>query len=172
MKYSVILLALGVVVGVIVWIWIFCYGITMPSVDLMEELRDSKSLFSVERFRWIISNTFTNTALLAIMMGYIGAAYRLLTIRRPDRSQIQDSRIDGRTLLCGVVRAFIVFLLFLSGSIIVLDNPIESLISSTPHQYIKVAASISVLSFLAGWKPELFVEAVASAEHLGDPSPE
>lgn len=101
----------------------------------------------------LITHTLPNVALLcmiASVLGTIGAKARL----GPDIPQDAAGESDDATspLTSAVLRGFLVYLALISGVVVFAETPAEP----TQTQYIKLAGVISVVGFIASYRPALF----------------
>ena len=121
-----------------------------------------------------------NIALLALLAGVLGALgcrahlYRREAVRiereqeaeqqPPGRSGASPKRDSDATVqqpwfdrvnpyLSGVIRGFFVYLLLISGLLILTEDPFADL---SPQRYIRLAGFLSLLSFVVSFRPEVF----------------
>jgi len=146
---------------ILLWIFLFAYGITTPSHQLMGGARSSNDVFTGDKLQWILASTLTNTAMLCLLMGYVGVVYRKIPAGMTTAAYV-------RTLTNGVLRGFYVYLLFVSGSWVVNENPVDTLLFASQQQYVKAAATVSLLSFMVAWKPELISKLTQPGQLQGD----
>lgn len=100
----------------------------------------------------LISFTPTNLALICCTAGVIGAAGRRLQLSTdPDR----DNRDRSHPLLSAFVRGLFVFLIAISGILVLLEDPILG--TASPGQYIRFAGLLSLTSFIVNYDPTVFV---------------
>lgn len=100
----------------------------------------------------LISFTPTNLALICCTAGVIGAAGRRLQLSTdPD----QDNRDRSHPLLSAFVRGLFVFLIAISGILVLLEDPILG--TASPGQYIRFAGLLSLTSFIVNYDPTVFV---------------
>lgn len=100
----------------------------------------------------VISFTPTNLALICCTAGVIGAAGRRLQLSTdPDR----DNRDRSHPLLSAFVRGLFVFLIAISGILVLLEDPILG--TASPGQYIRFAGLLSLTSFIVNYDPTVFV---------------
>jgi len=147
-----------IVATIILWIVIFLAGIIINSAPY----RDRVTLGGPNVFAWIVNwivvlfvYTPTNVAILSIFAGLLGALGRRATLHviTPDKDEeFPEDPINP--YLSGVVRGFIVYLLIISGMIIILESPPIS--PTAPDQYVRLASVISVASFIVSYNPRYF----------------
>lgn len=100
----------------------------------------------------LLAFTPTNLALICCTAGVIGAARRRLQLSTdPDR----DNRDRSHPLLSAFVRGLFVFLIAISGILVLLEDPILG--TASPGQYIRFAGLLSLTSFIVNYDPTVFV---------------
>lgn len=100
----------------------------------------------------LLAFTPTNLALICCTAGVIGAAGRRLQLSTdPDR----DNRDRSHPLLSAFVRGLFVFLIAISGILVLLEDPILG--TASPGQYIRFAGLLSLTSFIVNYDPTVFV---------------
>ncbi len=142
------------IAAILVWLLIFFLGIFIDSSGFRDEIMvDGKLMFS-NIFNAFLTYTVTNVALLCMTAGIAGAnLYSLKTLATKNEAT-DDSSISLMTpVFNGMIRAFFVYLLFLSGAFMTANAPFEA---PTQDQYVRVAGSLSILSFLVGYFPSAF----------------
>lgn len=165
MKHGVVRLLLAFS-GIVLWLWLFSCGITIPSIEVVGEIRRSNSLVSAALLRWIVANAFTNTALLSVLCGFLGGLYRKGGDQLGAGHGAPAGALGCDDALRGMVRGFFIFILSLVSSVLGSGEIIPDLLRTTPPQYVKLALVASGLSFIAGLKPELFSKATSGFETL------
>ena len=100
----------------------------------------------------LLAFTPTNLALICCTAGVIGAARRRLQLSTdPDR----DNRDRSHPLLSAFLRGLFVFLIAISGILVLLEDPILG--TASPGQYIRFAGLLSLTSFIVNYDPTVFV---------------
>uniref|UniRef100_A0A7C2S8N9 Uncharacterized protein n=1 Tax=Thermoanaerobaculum aquaticum TaxID=1312852 RepID=A0A7C2S8N9_9BACT len=166
MKNAWVVRILATPLAILLWIGLFSYGIMVPSIDLVPAFRAQPSPFSGKLFHWLCAATLSNVLFLSLLTGVLGALYRHLQMWRLGKNGPPGPENLFSDLISGAIRAFLVYLLFVSGTIVVTDQPVASLTQATPGQYITIAATTSVFSFLVGIKPEILTKVVAKLEQI------
>ncbi len=146
------------VATIILWVVIFLAGIVINSAPY----RDKMAAKAPNVFTWIANwfivlfvYTPTNVAILSIFAGLLGALGRCATLHVITPSRDEEFPEDPiNPYLSGVVRGFIVYLLIISGMIIILESPPIS--PTGPAQYVRLASVISVASFIVSYNPKYF----------------
>jgi hypothetical protein len=143
---------------IILWIVIFLAGIIINSAPYRERMTVKSPHIFAWFANWIIVlfvYTPTNVAILSIFAGLLGALGRRATlhiIKNDKEEEFPEDPINP--YLSGVIRGFIVYLLIISGTIIILETPPIS--PTAPDQYIRFATIISVASFIVSYNPKYF----------------
>jgi hypothetical protein len=136
-----------------VWILVFLGGILINSAPHRALIASGQGgLLS-----WLIVlfvYTPTNIAMLSLLMGLLGALGRCATLSTNEEGDEESEQDTINPLLSGVIRGFIVYLLTISGLLIVLEE--APLSPAGPEPYIRLAAIISVTSFIVGYNPKYF----------------
>lgn len=143
---------------IVLWIVIFLAGIIINSAPYREKM----TLRAPDVFAWFVNwiivlfvYTPTNVAMLSIFAGLLGALGRCATLHVITQDKDEEFPEDPiNPLLSGIVRGFIVYLLIISGMIIILESPPIS--PTGPDQYIRLASVISVASFIVSYNPRYF----------------
>lgn len=146
---------------VLLWMLVFLPGLTISSAPFRQQLI-SGNLSWTNVSMTLITYTVTNVAILCCLSGIIGAATK--TIIGSTRKEKSDESITmSGMLLAGVLRSFLIYLLFISGVYLATNAPFAS---PTQEQYVRVAGLISLFAFMAGYDPRFFgriVDSFASA---------
>ena len=145
------------VVSFILWLITFLPGLTINS----QPYRDAILLgdISFESILMVLlAYTITNVAILCALSGIIGAAAKTL-LEKSDSSSKND--VWSNPISSGVVRGFFVYLLFLAGVYAATPDPFGT---TTPGQYVRMAGTVSVLSFIVNYEPNLFKSIIGFAE--------
>lgn len=143
---------------IVLWIVIFLAGIIINSAPYREKM----TLRAPNVFTWIVNwiivlfvYTPTNVAVLSILAGLLGALGRCATLHVITQDKNEEFPEDPiNPYLSGIVRGFIVYLLIISGMIIILESPPIS--PTGPDQYVRLASVISVASFIVSYNPRYF----------------
>lgn len=143
---------------IILWIVIFLAGIVINSAPYRERMTSKAPHIFAWFANWIIVlfvYTPTNVAILSILAGLLGALGRCATLHVITKDKDEEFPEDPiNPYLSGVVRGFIVYLLIISGMIIILESPPIS--PTAPDQYVRLATVISVASFIVSYNPRYF----------------
>lgn len=144
----------------LLWLVVFLPGLTISSMPYRTALQQSITLENL--FMTLVTYTVTNVAILCCIAGVIGAMtkdmYEIVTTRHVDKNSGRIKKSTG-LVLAGVLRSFLIYILFLSGVYLATNAPFEN---TTPQQYVRVAGLISVFAFLVGYDPKLFTKIVDS----------
>jgi hypothetical protein len=149
----------GLTVAMIsLWIVIFLAGIIINSAPYRDRMTSKAPNVFVWIANWIVVlfvYTPTNVAMLSIFAGLLGALGRRATLHVITKDEDEEFPEDPiNPYLSGVVRGFIVYLLIISGMIIILESPPIS--PTAPAQYVRLATVISVASFIVSYNPRYF----------------
>ena len=111
---------------------------------------------------WVVVTCFTvtNVAFLCCLSSLLGGIYRAATRVRSD-----DESVSVRYLPY-LIQGFAMYLLLISGLLLVGEEPFSA---PSQSKYIRLAGSASILSFLGGYKPRLFIEILERFERFTDP---
>ena len=147
------------VATIILWIVVFLAGIIINSAPYRDRMTEK----ATNVFVWVANlivvlfvYTPTDVAILSIFAGLLGALGRHATLHVITRSEDEEFPEDPiNPYLSGVVRGFIVYLLTISGLIIILEGP-PPISPTTSDQYVRLATIISVASFIVSYNPRYF----------------
>lgn len=99
----------------------------------------------------VVSFTPSNLALLCCTAGVLGAMGRRMQLS----AEVDPDTLD-RTYpyLSAILRGFFVFLVVISGVLVLIEDPILS--TSSPEQYVRFGGLLSLTSFVINYDPSLF----------------
>jgi len=143
---------------IILWIVIFLAGLIINSEPYRARMTLRAPNVSALIVTWTVVlfvYTPTNIAILSIFAGLLGALGRRATLHviTPDKDEeFPEDPINP--YVSGVIRGFIVYLLIISGMIILLEVP--PITPTGPTQYVRLASVISVVSFIVSYNPRNF----------------
>jgi len=137
------------------WLLLFTAGLIIPSSPYREQLANPAHAMTVLQIfgNWFVvvtCYTLTNVALLCCTASLLGAAGRRARLERVDEHQ-EDG--ISNPYVSAMIRGFFVFLVLLSGVLILLEKPFDA---PSQEQYLRLAGFVSLLSFLVGYNPHLF----------------
>ena len=136
-----------------VWVAVFLAGILVNSGPYRAQITDGTAVL----LTWLIVlmvYTPTNIAMLSLLMGLLGALGRCATLSADEERSKESEEDTINPLISGVIRGFIVYLLTVSGLLVVLE---EAPLSPTgPEPYIRLASIISITAFIVGYNPKYF----------------
>ncbi len=139
--------------SVILWVLVFLPGLIISSAPYRQQL-DSGVFTSKAIFMTLITYTVTNVAILCCLAGVIGAATRMIVDAAKHNGQKQKDNFHfAGIMLAGVMRSFLIYLLFISGIYLATNAPFAN---PTQEQYVRVAGMISLFAFIAGYEPKFF----------------
>ena len=101
--------------------------------------------------------TPTNVAILCCFAGLLGAGADQVFLGRDEDGWTRVQADQSHPFLSAMARSFCVYLLVISGTIIVMANPF---VDPSQEFYVRLAGLISVMSFVASYQPGLFVAAI------------
>ncbi len=120
-----------------------------------------KELTAAEKvWYWVIilfCFTPTNVAILCCFAGLLGAGADQVFLGRDEDDWERIPADQSHPFLSAMARSFCVYLLVISGTIIVMANPF---VDPSQEFYVRLAGLISVMSFVASYQPGLFVAAL------------
>jgi hypothetical protein len=119
-------------------------GLTINSAPYREALLAGDLQFH-NILMTFIAYTLTNTAILCCLAGLLGAAAHRLLNKETDKKYYP--------IFSGIMRGFVVYLLLLAGVYAATSDPFTT---TTPEQYVRMAGTVSLLSFLVNYEPNLF----------------
>lgn len=139
----------------ILWTIMLGVGLFISSQPYRDMLVAKQLPFQDYAFAWfmaLISSTFTNVALLSGLASLAGAG-----ARHVEAQLCGGERITNLQALyaSAALRGFFVYLIALSGLMVLVENLFTGLAQSA-NIYLRLAGSISLLSFMLGFHPEMF----------------
>jgi hypothetical protein len=143
--------------SIVAWVVLTAAGVAVPTKQYLDQIGATDGTVAGLALlkAWILvitCYTFTNIAMLCCLSAVVGAIGRSAQI---DDVQRQDPATDLRTLcISGVIRGFFMFIVILSGTLILSDQKFDEISIS---QYLKLAGLVSLVSFAIGYDPHLFV---------------
>lgn len=141
------------IIVIAVWILIFLAGILVNSGPYRTQIAAGQAGI----FIWLLVllvYTPTNIGMLSLLMGVLGALGRCATLSSDEENVEESERDTINPLISGIIRGFIVYLLTISGLLVVLEQ--APLSPTEPGPYIRLASIISVTSFIVGYNPKYF----------------
>ena len=168
------MLARGLIgfVTVALWLSVFLAGLTINSLPYRTAITEGK--FGLNEFAITMATyTVTNAAILCLLSGVAGAMARA-TIQRYGAHRNGGQRnlpiavpTVSEATFVGVLRSFVVYLIFISGVYIGANDAFGN---TTPEQYARVVATTCLLAFLVSYNPALFRKVVEWFEPSTSPA--
>lgn len=174
--------ALGGLLVTAMWVAMFTVGLAVPSQPFRDGLLAVAATetpagaypvdgpFQAIYALVIVAFTYTPTNLvllccLASLVGCLG--YAATTIpdelakasHHPDAGKPDEGpMIPLRPAISAVTWGFFIYLFLISGTLIASQNPFSA---TSPDQYLRLAGTASLLSFVVGWRPEVISRLVS-----------
>jgi len=147
-------------VAIALWIAVFLAGILVNSGPYRTQIAAGQGGL----LAWLtvlMVYTPTNIAMLSLLMGLLGALGRCATLCSDEEGSKESEQDTINPLISGVIRGFIVYLLTISGLLVILE---EAPLSPTgPEPYIRLASIVSITSFIVGYNPKYFGKLLSRA---------
>ncbi|MCZ6837382.1 MAG: hypothetical protein O7G85_16525 [Planctomycetota bacterium] len=155
--------------ALILWFSLFAGGILINIGSSRTALTSSETFWQgVSHLPLILSCwTVTNVGVLAVLAAILGAVGRRTrftsnnTISRFSNSPLLKSRAAIIFYASAVIRGFGVYSLLLGGLLILAT---ATLVAPSQEEYLRLALTISIISFYAGYNPEVFASLLKRAE--------
>jgi len=146
----------GGVASLILWALVFAFGVIFPSDVFRAALSDTGTtgpgwMAPLYLVLFLLTYTVSNVAILCCIAGWLGELGRRTRIGG-DTHGVVYHRGD---YVAAVMRAFLGYLAILTGFVVV-GSGINILVTPTPESYVRMAAIISLVGFLAGFNPAMF----------------
>lgn len=137
-------------VCLILWLLTFSMGAFVDTNPLRTNLTQQ---FQISDFLLIVVAWIpTNLGILAILAGLSGSLCRsLLRTLEVGLEQIRTEK-EGSRILGGAIAGLLFYLSLMAGAFLLMSHPFET---TTKEQYFRVAGVVSLLCFLAGFRPDL-----------------
>ncbi|MBI4889079.1 MAG: hypothetical protein HY821_00550 [Acidobacteria bacterium] len=139
----------------LLWTSLLAVGMFVASQPYRDVLVQGQRPLSEYVFSWVMafaSYTFTNVAILSILSALAGAGARHVEAQLGGNERITNVRA---LYASAMLRGFFVYLIALSG-LMFLAESVFTTIAKSPDVYIRLSGSISLLSFMLGFNPEMF----------------
>lgn len=148
------------------WCGLLLAGLLVPTAEYREVL----STPSEAPFHQLVSYsvivflcyTITNVPLLCCLAAVLGAIGGRARIEVEARRRGEVDHVNPYA--SAVLRAFFVYLVVLSGTMVSIENPVENFVQATQEQYVRLAVMLSMIGFLAGYNPGFFSKVLRGAE--------
>jgi hypothetical protein len=164
--------------GTLLWAAFFIVGYAIPTSSHRSYLQDELTKIAVGDFGAQLNKivegllfvgfayTPMNLIFLCCLASLIGCMGRIVapgvtSIQQRRAETTSNSNVAFRSTIGAITWGFFVFLLVLSGSMIVFGDPFQA---STPAQYMRVACAASALAFVVGWNPGFVQKLVQRVE--------
>jgi hypothetical protein len=162
------------------WFLLFAGGILIGTASYIKSLEGN---LAVTQWMWAVTMvvlfwTITNVGILSCLAAILGAFGRRtrftsrLAVNYPDDAAISPTNADARTVVIlyasAIIRGFGVYALMLAGLLVMAT---ETLLNPSQGHYVRLAATISVISFYAGYDPEMFAGILERIKRLVESKP-
>ena len=145
------------------WIIFFAAGLVIDTSPYRKKMADSKCWSISSSLVVLTCYTPTNVAVLCCLAGLLGALGSQVKLG-PD-SAPQEGFDKTNPLLSALIRGFLVYIVLISGTLILLPDPFpDPSISGSVHDksnirelYIRLAGLVSLVSFVVSYNPKIFV---------------
>jgi hypothetical protein len=155
------------VTTIFLWLCLFLVGIVVETASLRASIAENTiasgwELVSVW-FVLLTCYTVTNIGILACLCAVIGKfsrrslAYESASLNGLKPAPIASFRDVLVLYSVAIARGFVIYLLLIGG-LILLTTPVVT--DSSPEEYIKIAGTVSILAFMAGYDAEVFKRAI------------
>lgn len=139
----------------VAWTALFAIGMFVTSQPYRDALAQGKSSpvdYLIAGFISFMSYTFTNLAMLSGLASLAGAGARHVEAQLNGSEPIANLRA---LYTSAALRGFFVYLVALSGLMFLVEGVFTN-IAKSADIYLRLAGSISLLSFMLGFNPEMF----------------
>jgi hypothetical protein len=136
------------------WVVLFAAGGIIGTQPYRDRLTHPGDFATALKLWFIVLTcyTATNVAMLCGLSSFLGTLGRRTRIGGNER--VDQSGEPMRQYTAALVRGFFVFIAMVSGTM-ALTGP-TTFTNTSPETYLRLAATASLVSFLAGYKPQLF----------------
>lgn len=155
------------VTTIFLWMCFFLVGIVVETASLRAAVAENTFVTTGEMvgvwFILLTCYTVTNIGILACLSAVIGKfSRRSLSFETASLNGLKAAPIAtfGEVLVLysvAIARGFVIYLLMIGG-LILLTTPVVT--DSSPEEYIKIAGTVSILAFMAGYDAEVFKRAI------------
>ncbi len=152
---------IGGVLGMLAYTFLFTVGVVINSAPYRARLTASAT--DVGAFvAVLLTYTPINVAFLCVLAGLIGGCASLLTFHRvgTHEEKLKGNPLSEQSLMfrtespvASMFRSLVVYFAFMAGILVTTVDPFTT---TTPDQYVRLAAAISFFSFIVGYDPTKF----------------
>ena len=148
-------------IAVIAFIALFTAGVVMDSSPYRAQL-NSPSFNLTALLAVMLTYTPSNVAFLALLYGLIAGCSSILTHGRVTHASHQvatEARMEESATyrtespVASMFRSLVAYLAFMAGVLITTVSPFTT---TTPEQYVRLAAAVSFFAFIVGYDPTKF----------------
>ena len=156
--------------GVITWIVFFSLGMLIDSSQYRNTLTTNFSWFKF--IMTMLTFTPSNIAILCLVSAFTGGCASLLVITKAQKALGLDEQITTKSNsriymsenpFSSMLRGILVFFAFLAGVFVTSSN---ALTAPTAQAYTQAAGVISLLSFIVGYDPTMFLTLISIGEKI------
>ena len=155
------------VTTIFLWLCFLLAGIVVATRPYREMISENTAVSTWELVSaWgilLTCYTVTNIAILSCCAGVIGKfsrrslAYETASLNGLTPAPIATFREVLVLYSVAIARGFVIYLMLTGGLILLTTSAVTS---STPEEYIKLAGTVSILAFMAGYDAEIFKRAL------------
>jgi hypothetical protein len=167
-------------VALAAWFLLFAGGILIATAPYIKTLGTNVAIaqWTSAMSMIVLFWTITNVGILSCLAAVLGAFGRRtrftsrLAVNYPDDTATNPTNADPRIVVImyatAIIRGFGVYALMLAGLLVMAT---ETMLNPSQDQYVRLAATISVISFYAGYDPEMFAGILERIKRLVESKP-
>jgi len=166
-------LVLGAV-ALAMWFMLFGGGILVGTAPYREEIQAPQGAAHLLRSSVIVLAfwTITNVGLLCCLSAFLGALGRRTRFAiRLAQAEVYLDAVPAQVRLhyaSAVIRGFSIYAIMIAGMLVLAT---ETFIQPSQGEYLRISATAAVLSFYAGYDPEMFAGVLSRVKRLVEAGP-
>lgn len=162
-------------IGIALWLGIYLGGTTVDSAPFRKAISEEGLIATVGKdaaaevngydgpmvtaiFVALFFYTPTNLAMLTLLAGLLGTLGRKASLYPNAEADKDADPINPK--LSAFLRSFLVYLVFVSGVLVFAEAPFSS---PSPTSYLRLAGLMSLMSFVANYRPRFFASILEGA---------
>lgn len=157
---------IALVVVFFAWGGLLLAGLLVPTAPYREALSapTEMSFLGLISYSLVVflCYTITNVPLLCCLAAVLGAIGGRARIELDGEEGGQIDYVNPYA--SAVLRAFFVYLVVISGTMVSIENPVANFVEATQQQYVRLAVMLSAVGFVAGYNPGLFTKVLRGTE--------
>ena len=148
------------------WIVIFTAGLLINSQPFRETIAsEGYSIMEILNAWFVVIFCYTpiNLIFLCMIAGMLGSLARIAILHPDPKTKEEIPEDKSNPLLSGIFRGLFVYLLIVSGTLVINESPFTM---PTQVQYARLAGVMSLTSFIMSYNPTTFLKFLAMGSKI------